>query len=54
MKKLPQHLEESLSGYLDGTLPPDQHKAFELRLLQDPALQKRLEELQAAERLLPP
>jgi anti-sigma factor RsiW len=52
MKKLPQHLEESLADYLDGTLAPVQRKAFELQLQHDAALQRRLEELLAAERLL--
>ncbi|MBT1699692.1 hypothetical protein KK083_22585 [Fulvivirgaceae bacterium PWU4] len=52
MKKLSQHIEETLSDYLDGVLEPTRREAFEQLLRQDIELQKRLEALQAADSLL--
>lgn len=52
MKKLSQHVEETLQDYLDGTLEPSRREALEQQLRQDTGLQKRLEELRIADSLL--
>jgi hypothetical protein len=46
MKKIPQHLEETLLNYVDGTLTGAEKEAFEQTLKTDVALQSRLQELQ--------
>jgi hypothetical protein len=52
MKKLPQHLEDTLLDYLDGNLAPSQRKDFEESLKTNGELQARLEEMQNAEQML--
>ena len=52
MKKLPQHLEDTLLDYLDGNLDPSRREAFEQRLKENIFLQKRLEELRTADLVL--
>jgi hypothetical protein len=52
MKKLPQHLEDTLLDYLDGTLTPSQRQDFEQSLKTNEALQGRLEEMRNAEQML--
>jgi hypothetical protein len=52
MKKLPQHLEDSLHQYIDGTLNATDKQSLDNLLSQDVQLKKRLEELRAADVLL--
>jgi hypothetical protein len=52
MKKLPQHLEDTLLDYLDGNLTSAQRGKFEQLLKANGDLQVRLEELRMADRVL--
>jgi hypothetical protein len=52
MRKLPQHLEDTLLDYLDGNLTPSQRKDFEESLKTNGDLQARLEEMRNAEQML--
>jgi hypothetical protein len=49
MKTLPQHIEDTLLDYLDGSLSPVQREAFEQSLKSNPEWQSRLEELRIAD-----
>ena len=52
MKKLPQHLEDSILDYLDGRFDPVKKESFEHILKQDRLLQDRLEEIRRADHTL--
>jgi hypothetical protein len=52
MKKLSQDVEDTLLDYLDGNLDPSRREAFEQVLKGNIFLQKRLEELRAADLVL--
>jgi hypothetical protein len=52
MKKLSQDLEDTLLDYLDGNLASSKREAFEQMLKGNMLLQKRLEELRAADLVL--
>ena len=45
MEKIPNHIDESLLQYLDGTLPEKEAAEVEVRLQNDDALRNRLETL---------
>jgi hypothetical protein len=52
MKKIPQHLDDTLLNYLDGNVSASQKESIENMLLGDEDLQIRLEELRVADRAL--
>jgi hypothetical protein len=52
MKKIPQHLEDTLLNYADGLLNDSEKETFENLLRTDMALQNRLEEIRKANVIL--
>jgi anti-sigma factor RsiW len=49
MKKLPQHIEDTLLDYLDGNLTAAQREAFEQSLKTNPEWNSRLKEIRLAD-----
>jgi hypothetical protein len=52
MKKLPQHIEDTLLDYLDGNLTATQREAFEQSLKTNAQLRSRLEEIRMTDQVL--
>jgi hypothetical protein len=52
MKKIPNHIDEQLLNYLDGTLPKNEATTLEEQLSVDEALRLRLETLRAIDTTL--
>src|SRR4051812_32854336 len=52
MKKIPQHLEDTLLDYVDGLLTDSERETFESLLRTEVALQNRLDEVRKANLIL--